>query len=69
MQLDKVLYKWFTAMHSEGKPITGLVVFEKGKSLHDEIKIPDKYTFSDGWLWNFEYPAAEGDIQMKYSCH
>jgi len=22
-QLDKVLYKWFTTMHSEGKPMTG----------------------------------------------
>jgi hypothetical protein len=25
-QLDKVLYKWFTAMHSEGKPVTGLII-------------------------------------------
>jgi hypothetical protein len=28
-QLDKVLYKWFTAMHSKGKPVTGPVIVEK----------------------------------------
>ena len=28
-QLDKVLYKWFTAMHSTGKLLTGPVVIEK----------------------------------------
>jgi hypothetical protein len=32
VQLDKVLYKWFTAMCSTGKPITGPIT-EKAKSL------------------------------------
>jgi hypothetical protein len=26
-----VLHKWFTAMHSEGKPMTGLMIIEKAK--------------------------------------
>jgi len=26
----------------------------------------DKCTFSEGWLWNFIEPAAEGEIQMEY---
>ena len=30
-QLDKVLHKWFTAMHSEGKPVTGLMIIKKAK--------------------------------------
>jgi hypothetical protein len=31
MQLDKALYKWFTAMCLEGKPMTGPVIIEKAK--------------------------------------
>jgi hypothetical protein len=29
VQLDKVLYKWFTAMHSKGKTVTGCMIFAK----------------------------------------
>jgi hypothetical protein len=36
-QLDKVLYKWFTAVCSKGKPITGPVLIGKAKSFYDEI--------------------------------
>jgi hypothetical protein len=48
VQSDKVLYEWFTAMHSKGKPVTGPMIIEKAKSLCDEMKITDKCTFSDG---------------------
>jgi hypothetical protein len=48
VQLDKVLYKWFTAMCSEGKPVTGPKVTEKAKSFYDEIKITERYTFCEG---------------------
>ena len=41
-QLDKVLYKWFTAVHSEGKPMTGPMIVEKAKSFYDCMKITDK---------------------------
>jgi len=30
-QLDKVFHKLFTAMHSQGKPVTGLMIIEKAK--------------------------------------
>ena len=30
--LDKVLYKWFTAMHSEGQPMIGPLITEKAES-------------------------------------
>jgi len=29
VQLDELLYKWFTAVHSEGKPVTGPMIIEK----------------------------------------
>jgi hypothetical protein len=34
-QLYKVLYRWFTAMSSEEKPVTGHMVIEKAKSFYD----------------------------------
>jgi hypothetical protein len=41
-QWDKVLYKQITTMHSEGKPPqTGR------QSVYGEIKVTDKYTFSE----------------------
>jgi hypothetical protein len=46
-QLDIVLCKWFTAMHSEGKPMTGPMIIEKAKSFYSEIKITDKCTFAE----------------------
>jgi len=30
-QLDKVLYKWFIIVHSEGNPMTGPMIVEKAK--------------------------------------
>jgi hypothetical protein len=30
-QLEKVLYKWFTAMYSKGKPVTAYMLIEKAK--------------------------------------
>jgi len=47
-QLDKVLYNWFTAMHSIGKPLTGPMIIEKAKIVYDEMRA--KCTFSDGGL-------------------
>jgi hypothetical protein len=51
-QLDKVLYKWFTAMCSEGKPVTGAMITEKAMSFYDEMKITDKCAFSYSGLQN-----------------
>jgi hypothetical protein len=39
VQLNKVLYRWFTAVYSEGKPVVGPMKIEKGKSFYTEIKI------------------------------
>ena len=40
--------KWFTAMHSEGKLVTGSTITEKSNSFYDEIKITGKFIFSEG---------------------
>ena len=32
VELDRQLCKWFIAMHSEGKPMTGPMIIEKAKS-------------------------------------
>jgi len=45
-QVDKVVYKWFTAMCSEGKPMTGPMIIEKANVFYDQIKITDKCMFS-----------------------
>ena len=47
-QLDMVLYKWFTAMRSEGKPVTEPLIIEKSPSFYAEMKITDKCTCSEG---------------------
>jgi hypothetical protein len=44
VQLDKVLCKWFTAMHSEWKLMTGHMVIEKAMYFCDYVKITDKCT-------------------------
>jgi hypothetical protein len=66
-QMDSMFYKWFTEMCSEGKPMTGPMIFEKAKSFCGGMQITDRCTFSDGWLHNFEKLVSEGDIQMEYS--
>lgn len=51
--LDKVLYKWFIAMHSEGQPMIGPLIPEKAKPFYDEIQVTEKCTFSKNWMQNF----------------
>jgi hypothetical protein len=51
-------------MCSEEKPVTGPMIIQKGKSFYDEMRITDKFTFSEGWLQNFKQLAAEGGVQI-----
>jgi hypothetical protein len=37
-----VLNKVFAATYSEGKPITGLMIVEKARSVYDAMKVIDK---------------------------
>jgi hypothetical protein len=50
-QLDRVLYKWFTVMRSEGKLVTESIITEKKLSpFFGEMQKTEKCTFSEGWL-------------------
>jgi hypothetical protein len=40
MQLKKV--RWFTAIHSDRKEVTGSMITENAKSFYNEININDK---------------------------
>ena len=57
-QLDSVLFKWFSAVRSEGKPVTGLMIVEKEKKFDQDLGIAEsECNYSDGWLrevsaWN-----------------
>ena len=44
-----VLYNWFMAVHSGGKPMTRPMIIHK-LSLYGEMKITIMFTLSDGWL-------------------
>ena len=48
VQVDKMLYKWFTAVHSKGKHITRLKIIERAHYFYDVMKVTDQCTFSDG---------------------
>jgi hypothetical protein len=47
VQLDKVLYKWFTAMRSKRKPCDWPMIIEKVKSFYHEVKSTDRCAFSE----------------------
>jgi hypothetical protein len=53
VQFDRVLYKWFTAMHSEGKPVPGPMIIEKSKACLCEMKVSDECTFCDSSNKNY----------------
>jgi hypothetical protein len=66
LQLDKVLYRSFSAMRLKGKPMIRPMIIDKAKSFHDKVKMTDRQTLCEGWLQNFIEPAAE-DVQKEYS--
>jgi hypothetical protein len=47
VQLDKVLYRWFTSMRSKGTAVTGPIMFENAQTFYNKItsKITNKWTF------------------------
>lgn len=45
------------------KPVTGPMMTEKAKSFYDEIKISDKFTFSESWLHKI---TCKNVVQYRY---
>lgn len=55
-QLDSVLFKWFSAVRSEGKPVTGPMIVEKAKKFGQDLGVAEsECNYSDGWLRNFKF--------------
>lgn len=54
VNLDAVVYEWFRQRRDEGVPITGPLLCEKAKMLHEELKIEEPCNFSSGWLTRFK---------------
>lgn len=80
-ELDRALFIWFSARRSEGKPLSGPLLCEKAKKLHQDLGIQEPCNFSDGWLRNFkrrhgirkltacgEKKSADVDAARKYCC-
>lgn len=54
-KMEKSLYKWFMRMRDKKFPISGLMLKEKAKELHYNIKENNSdFNASDGWLQNFK---------------
>jgi len=64
-QMNKVLYKWFTVMRSEGKPIIEPVIIKKVQLFCDEMKVTDSCTFLEGWLQNLKHQHLQDTYKWK----
>ncbi len=55
--LEKALFMWFTQRRGQGTPVSGPLLAEKAKQLHDILHegspAPPPFTASAGWLWRF----------------
>jgi len=56
-QLEEALYMWFVQRRGQGTPVSGPLLAEKAKQLHDmlheESLVKPPFTASNGWLWRF----------------
>lgn len=53
VQLDKALYVWFCQKRMEGVPVSGPMLCEKAKLLHQLLHIEQPFVASEGWKWRF----------------
>lgn len=55
-QLDSELYKWFSAVRSEGQSVTGPMIVEKAKEIGQNLGVvKNECNYSHGWLRNFKF--------------
>lgn len=54
-KMESALYKWFLSQREKNYPINGLILKERAKQLHQQIKEANSDFFaSDGWLEKFK---------------
>lgn len=53
--MEKSLYHWFIRMRNRNWPVSGLMLKEKAKELHSQLKESEaRFNASDGWLQRFK---------------
>ncbi|XP_030753965.1 jerky protein homolog [Sitophilus oryzae] len=53
-RMEKALYKWFLKQREKNLPVTGLMIQEKAKLLHNEYKESSSFHASSGWLQKYK---------------
>lgn len=53
-RMEKALYKWFLKRREKNLPVTGLMMQEKAKLLHNEYKESASFHASSGWLQKYK---------------
>uniref|UniRef100_A0A8C8SCB4 Uncharacterized protein n=1 Tax=Pelusios castaneus TaxID=367368 RepID=A0A8C8SCB4_9SAUR len=63
--LDRAVFEWFKQKRAEGCPVSGPLLLEKAKWFHSEMKIPEPFAASQGWLQCFKsrHRIRQLDIQ------
>uniref|UniRef100_A0A8C8T197 Uncharacterized protein n=1 Tax=Pelusios castaneus TaxID=367368 RepID=A0A8C8T197_9SAUR len=63
--LDRAVFEWFKQKRAEGCPVSGPLLLEKAKWFHSEMKIPEPFAASQGWLQCFKsrHGIRQLDIQ------
>uniref|UniRef100_A0A8C4TJD3 Jerky protein homolog-like n=1 Tax=Erpetoichthys calabaricus TaxID=27687 RepID=A0A8C4TJD3_ERPCA len=63
--LDRAVFEWFKQKRAEGCPVSGPLLLEKAKWFHCEMKIPEPFAVSQGWLQCFKsrHGIRQLDIQ------
>ena len=70
-QMNKVLYKQFTVMHSEGKPSTEPMIIKKSSVTLWWMNVIDSCTFLEDWLQNLKHQHLQDTYKWKtplFSC-
>nr|BAN21014.1 unkown protein [Riptortus pedestris] len=52
--VDEAVYQWFIQRRAEGVPISGPMVSEKALWFHENLKIEEPFSASQGWLHKFK---------------
>ncbi|XP_028659097.1 jerky protein homolog-like [Erpetoichthys calabaricus] len=63
--MDRAVFEWFKQKRAEGCPVSGPLLFKKAKWFHCEMKIPEPFAASQGWLQCFKsrHGIRQLDIQ------
>ncbi|XP_062499058.1 jerky protein homolog-like [Corticium candelabrum] len=67
-QFDKAMHLWFTQERHKGTPLSGVVVMEKARLMHQQMypdRSPDDFKASTGWLHRFKQRHGIRQLSMQ----